>query len=985
MNIKRLLTALLLATALHANAASDETSKDNSKASTEKAESRKTRRSILQVLSQPFRWIGKNWSAYDENYSTPSFYNWAFQMQNATSGEWINMGYDDISLHMRSKISNKIGPYLYYTFLGYGFAIDLNALTGTKRRSEFTLSINSNLMNIDLIRRRTGGDFMVNHLDIAGVSNSDFDLDELAANYHVGDDVRYNVTGININVFTNHKKYSNPAAFSNGAIQLRSVGSPIVGLGYTHQEIKNSISNTFLDYRAKRMGYEKFDGSSDLLLKMLIDEDDYVDMPTAAILQATIPSYLSVKDLHLQLGYAQNIVFSRRLLLGLSLVASPGIKWVKADNHSSYQYIFRDGTAMVTDYCLPFLKKYIQDGTLVISNKKYRDYILNLKQVTPDLYDIESKTTSFGTNLHARASITYNYNRWRFGVNANASGYLYKKNLLRFNNFYGSVMAYAGYCFGRKKAYRYGGEKREAYIRAALTKSEIAATRDLNPASNVAPASGDKSGVDSLGSVKSGAVVKHRTKYFTDKFDFNIEGCDLVMGPDGTYGSYEITDGFVTNADDSEGLLRQGTKLAVDEDGTIIIRAPHNSGYRAANWWKARLTTRQNSRNRDPELLHYALCGKLTLYVRSHNFGTMRPVPLVVGSFYISHGKVNKSYYEIGAKHFMSYSTASIMGHINVNGRLTRVYIESRRGGKHFNLYAVPMRASTLNWMAHVSDTCRISRISIPGTHDAGSASLKETTMASAGHTQNFPVSEQMADGIRAFDFRLKKNMKFGHTIICRDGIHETIQDMAEFLRRNPSEFLVAIIGSDEGGSNWPAGMADSLSMELAPYRDLIVEDFSAATRLKDVRGKILFIKRQEACPVGKYLPFQDNTTFVANGFHVEDVYKEHKTYRKIKIVERHIREAYENDNSNLWYITFNSIAWDPRHHKPYYSAWGARNVRKPMNRSLREIIELKAYSRFGMVFLDFYNDHGDQPQLVSSIIMSNFNINQVEDYIPAP
>ena len=53
------------------------------------------------------------------------------------------------------------------------------------------------------------------------------------------------------------------------------------------------------------------------------------------------------------------------------------------------------------------------------------------------------------------------------------------------------------------------------------------------------------------------------------------------------------------------------------------------------------------------------------------------------------------------------------------------------------------------------------------------------------------------------------------------------------------------------------------------------------------------------------------------------------------------------------------------------------------MNQALREVIESKEYTNFGMVFLDFYNDHGDKPQLLQSIINSNFLANVDEDYIP--
>ena len=54
------------------------------------------------------------------------------------------------------------------------------------------------------------------------------------------------------------------------------------------------------------------------------------------------------------------------------------------------------------------------------------------------------------------------------------------------------------------------------------------------------------------------------------------------------------------------------------------------------------------------------------------------------------------------------------------------------------------------------------------------------------------------------------------------------------------------------------------------------------------------------------------------------------------------------------------------------------------MNIRLRELIEDKEYSNFGMLFLDFYNDHGDKPQLVESIINSNFLSGSDDDFIPA-
>lgn len=963
------------------------------------------KKSIVDRLPKPLRWIANNWSAYDPRYSTPSFYNWAASAKNTLSQEWLNMSTSEgMNIQMSSKLSSKIGLYLSYSFLEYGYSIDVMALKGTNRRNEFTLSINSNLVNVDLIRRRTGGDFRVNKLRVPSfdwetLDETTRDLLPTVRKLSYDNYISYDITGANINYFTNHKKYSNPAAFSNGAIQLRSVGSPIVGLGYTHQRVENYASdltaNTALANAFKEMDAHDqqqfvndfnqkwgadiktcddwitytdnmYDEDVDKFKLMMGDlynnslvrptlfgesvEIDNEKLPLVsdnlAMLLYDFPSMTHIYDWHLQLGYAYNLVFSRRLMLGLSLVTSPGVKYVKYDNSAN--------TASITADAL--------------SNAINQHF--GIQMVEPDELRMNERHTSFGANLFGRASLVFNHNRWRAGINANANAFLFGNSDVAINNAYGSACFYVGYCFGRKKQYRYNGADRQAYITAALTNRQIEEMRDTMPASNISQG-------------PSYLAEGGRTKYHRDRINFNIEGCDLVMGPDGTYGSFTIEDGLVTRGQDTEGRLKPGTVLPMDKDGDIDVEAGHKAGFLAANWWKSQIDERQTPLNWYPEMLHYALRGTLTMYVRSHTFGTKEPVKITIPDFYISHGTETKEFFLIGAKSFASHSSYSIIGHVGANGRKCRVYIESKRRGTHNNVYINRMKQSSLNWLQHVPDDRVISRISLPGTHDAGTASLPEGTLTSQAHTQNFSITEQLEDGIRCFDIRLKSNMKYGHTLTCRNGFDETLADMRRFLKENPSEFIIAMIGSDEGGK-WSAEMKANFNRLRQQYSDLWVEGFDAQTTLGDVRGKILVIRRQEDCPFGKLLKFEDNKVFRYDCFHVEDVYKEHKTYKKIKIVGRHLRDAYENDDPTQWFVTFNSIAWDPRHHKPYYSAWGATNVLKPMNPSLRELIEEKSYSNMGMIFLDFYNDHGDKTQLVESIIQSNFRTDTQQDYIPS-
>lgn len=922
------------------------------------------RMSLGERLLKPLKWVGKNWSDYDPRYSVPSFYNWAAHLQNTTTQEWLTMeSPEGMDVKMRSQMSNRLGAYLGYRWLFYGVTVDLNSLGKTQhRKNEFTLSVNSNLMNIDLIRRRTGGDFDIKKLMFHNEVTGEVDMLDMAHSYDLGDYIKNSLTGININIFTNHRRYSNPAAFSNGAVQLRSVGSPIVGFGYTHQKVESDVSSIFASCATELMMLSMWD---DPRFIEMMDEMEHADEnDDEAIHQAfyklmdigwdkmkeipelkgvastfftnRIPTLTNIDDWHLQLGYAYNLVFSRRLLLGLSAIVSPGWKRVRANNYESLAY------AMADDF-----SKLIQkhDGVTV----------------SPDYFVYDYDDNHFDVNTFLRASLTFNYNRWRAGINASFSNYFYKNKGMKVRNGYGGLTAYVGYCFGRKKVYRYNGARRQDYIMAALTKSQIEEMKDIRPRGNVDRGPSYQS--------REGATKRYRS----DDFTINILGCDLVRGPEGKFGWFELEDGFVTPGQDTEGRLSKGTVLEVDGDGTMTFQAGHSSSFRAGNWWKSQIAINQTPNAWYPEMLHYALRGKLTLYLRGRIFGTRKPVRMEVSDFCIGHGRETLNFFQTSVRSFVSKSPYSIEGRVDVNGREYRVFIEQKGRGKQTAMYVSRVYPSHSDWMKNLDGQRRLSSVSMPGTHDAGTASLVISPVLAAAQTQNFSVPDQLRDGIRAFDIRLKDDLKYGHWLNARDAFDSTMVAWDRFLDEHPTECIVAMIGSD-GGGKWNSELVRNYRSVIEKYPHRFVEDFDATTSLDEVRGKILVIRRQEDCPFGKLLKFADNAVFDYDCFHVEDVYKEHKTWKKVKLVEQNIREAYENENPNKWYITFNSIAWSPRRHTPYSYAWGGRAIRKPMNKTLREFVELKDYVDFGIVFLDFYNDHGEQPQVVETIINSNFN-----------
>jgi hypothetical protein len=398
------MAALLTATAAYTQ------SGDDSESKTPAARKHKT---FGQRLLQPFRWIGRNWNAYDPSYSTPSLYDWTVQLQNTTTFEWVKQRTPQgMDLSMRSKTSHRMGPHLGYKFLFYGYTVDLNSLgEKNKRKNEFTLSINSNLVNIDLIRRRTGGDFIMRRFNYNSPEYGTINILNALEGIEFGDYVKNDLSGININYFTNHLKYSNPAAFSNRAVQLRSAGSPIVGIGYTRQKVETESADLFSTIGTGLMK------SADMPVN-----DEEIERVSATT--------TTVDDWHLQLGYAYNLVFSRRLLLGVSAIISPSLKHVRSDNRSTLTYQMAD---------------ILSDQTRRYDNP----------DSTPDDFRFEYDDTNFNLNTFLRASLTFNFNRWRAGVNASFSNYYYKNHGMKVSNGFGSITGYVGYCFGRNKKYRY--------------------------------------------------------------------------------------------------------------------------------------------------------------------------------------------------------------------------------------------------------------------------------------------------------------------------------------------------------------------------------------------------------------------------------------------------------------------------------------------------------------------------------------------------
>ena len=147
------------------------------------------------------------------------------------------------------------------------------------------------------------------------------------------------------------------------------------------------------------------------------------------------------------------------------------------------------------------------------------------------------------------------------------------------------------------------------------------------------------------------------------------------------------------------------------------------------------------------------------------------------------------------------------------------------------------------NWMSMIKDDTKINNIVIPGSHDSGSY-----TMIYMAETQKFDIQKQLELGFRYFDIRITnedgKYLIF-HDIINGVEAEPIIKNFADFLKDNPSEFLILDFQKFKNDSE--AKVIELINTYLAPYlvhNESLESDlaFIDSLTLGQVRGKCIVL-----------------------------------------------------------------------------------------------------------------------------------------------
>lgn len=170
------------------------------------------------------------------------------------------------------------------------------------------------------------------------------------------------------------------------------------------------------------------------------------------------------------------------------------------------------------------------------------------------------------------------------------------------------------------------------------------------------------------------------------------------------------------------------------------------------------------------------------------------------------------------------------------------------------------------NWMKYLPDDVFIAHVSIPGTHDTATGEgFTSIIYASSAQTQSATIDDQLAGGVRAFDFRPGLAGSGSNQYLnCNHGIASTkltmeaaFNKLTDYLDAHPSEFFVIHLfrgNVPNAGSSLTGGKNSDSDREK--YNELFnsffntgkfsnyIVDYNPMLKVKDIRGKMVIFRR---------------------------------------------------------------------------------------------------------------------------------------------
>ena len=273
-----------------------------------------------------------------------------------------------------------------------------------------------------------------------------------------------------------------------------------------------------------------------------------------------------------------------------------------------------------------------------------------------------------------------------------------------------------------------------------------------------------------------------------------------------------------------------------------------------------------------------------------------------------------------------------------------------------------PKTNKGVRWMSALEDDRAINELSIPGTHDSGAThSIADV----AGKCQSMSIEDQLYIGVRFFDIRLQligNDFNIVHSFVDQGlDFDDALSAMVDFVRENPSEFLIVSIKKDTDSKNPKGDFATILEDALREYSEISTSTTLPKT-VGEARGKIYIISRYDGSTMGipAYHGWEDSTSFTLGELYVQDNYKVSSAEEKIADIEATMAIADTCQNGLV--LNFTSC-YLTSGFPPTYAATPAKTI----NPWLLERLSLEARPQ-GILVCDFMTS-----DLVKAIWEVNF------------
>ena len=273
-------------------------------------------------------------------------------------------------------------------------------------------------------------------------------------------------------------------------------------------------------------------------------------------------------------------------------------------------------------------------------------------------------------------------------------------------------------------------------------------------------------------------------------------------------------------------------------------------------------------------------------------------------------------------------------------------------------------KADRSDWMAALDNAASLRSLTLPGTHDSGAL---HSIADLSGKCQTLSVKEQLKIGVRFLDIRLQlvnNGLKVVHSFVDQmTDFEDTLADMTDFIRENPSEFLIVSIKEDASPKRSDKNFTDALETMLLSCEEVSQESTLPET-VGEARGGIHILARYKNASIGLpcYEGWEDDAAFTLGEIYVQDNYKVSDAEEKIADVRR--TYAVASEEAYALVLNYTSCYLDSGF-PPIYAGLPAHSI----NRDTKEAMtEAGINGPLGVLVCDFITS-----ELADVIIGRNF------------